>query len=142
MNLSVLLISDDRSIADLLPGVLSGHRFDVRTVAGIEEALQFIASEPPHITIVDLSGPGLDGQEACRAIRLASNVPILVLSALNAPSVVARLLDAGADDYLVKPVSVSVLMAHLRKIARRTGALATEEAEPAHFIRDTQPLIP
>ncbi len=142
MNLSVLLISDDPSVNDLLPAVLSARRFDLKVVTGIEEALQNIASMAPQIAVVDLSGTEVEGRQACRAIRLASNVPILVLSALNAPSVVARLLDAGADDYLVKPVPVSVLIAHLRKLARQTGALHPDKSEPADWVRDTQPIRP
>ncbi len=142
MNISVLLISDDPSVSDLLPAVLSARRFDLKVVTGIEEALQNVASLPPHIVVVDLAATEVDGRQACRAIRLASNLPILVLSALNAPSVVARLLDAGADDYLVKPVPVSVLIAHLRKLARQTGALHPDKSEPADWVRDTQPIRP
>ena len=142
MNLSALLISADPSISDLLPPVLSGQRFSVTTVPGIEGALQFIAETPPHVVIVDLSGTDEDGRELCRAIRLASNVPILVLSALNAPSIIARLLDAGADDYLVKPVTIAVLMAHLKKLVRQTGALGQSKPEPADWVRNTQPLTP
>jgi len=141
MNLSVLLITDDPAMSEMPAGVLSSRRFDVTTVAGTEEALQFITANPPHIVVLDLPGPQVDGRDACRAIRLASNVPILILSALNEPSVVARILDSGADDYLVKPVPVSVLIAHLRKLARRTGALGLEHPEPAAWIQDTSPQV-
>ena len=139
MNLSVLLITDDPGLTEMLAGVLSSRHFDVTTVAGTEGALQFITANPPHIVVLDLPGPQVDGRDACRAIRLASNVPILILSALNEPSVVARILDSGADDYLVKPVPVSVLIAHLRKLARRTGALGLEHPEPAEWVQDTSP---
>ncbi len=141
MNLSVLLISDDAAMTEMLAGVLFSRRFDVTTVVGTEAALQVITDNPPHIVVLDLTGPQLDGRDTCRAIRLASNVPILVLSALNEPSIVARMLDAGADDYLVKPVPVSVLIAHLRKLARRTGALGLGKPEPAKSIQDPHPHI-
>ncbi len=142
MNLSVLLISDDPSVSDLLPAVLSSRRFDVHIVPTIEEAIQIITAQPPHIAVVDFAATEIDGRAACRAIRLASDVPILVLSALNSPSVVARILDAGADDYLVKPVPISVLIAHLRKLARRTGALGLDRSGSADYLQDTQPVRP
>lgn len=140
MNIAVLLISDDPSVTDLLPSVLSSRRFDVKVVTGIEEGLQRITADTPHIAIVDLAATETDGRQACRAIRLAGNIPVLVLSALNDPAVVARLLDAGADDYLVKPVPFSVLIAHLKKLARRTGALGLDRAATAGLLQDTQPL--
>ncbi len=140
MNLNVLLMSDDSAMIEMLQPLLGGRRFDMTTVASTEQALQQIAAHSPHIVIVDLSGPQTDGRSACRAIRLASNVPILVLSALKEPALVARMLDAGADDYLVKPVPATVLVAHLRKLARRTGALRATQPEPADWMQDTQPV--
>ncbi len=142
MSLSVLLISDDPSVTDLLPTVLSRSRMDVKVITSVEAALQRITGEPPHIAIVDLAATEREGREACRAIRLAGTVPVLVLSALNDPAVVARLLDAGADDYLVKPVPFSVLIAHLKKLARRTGALDVEQSARSALLQDTQPLSP
>ncbi len=141
MNLSVLLVSDDPAMLEMLSAVLASRRFDITRTANTEDAIQFVTGNPPHIVILDLSGPRSDGQETCRALRLASNVPILVLSPLNEPSVIARMLDAGADDYLVKPVPISVVMAHLKKLARRTGALGLGQPEPPDWIRDTQPLV-
>ena len=141
MNLSVLLISTDPAMTDMLAGVLFSLHFDVTAVVGTEAALQSITARPPHIVVLDLPGPPVDGRDTCRAIRLTNNVPIVVLSALDDPSIVARLLDAGADDYLVKPVPVSVLIAHLRKLASRTGALGLDQPEPAEWLPDPQPQI-
>ncbi len=140
MRLSVLLISGDPAMSDMLTGLLSSRGCDVTKTASTEAAIQFIAASPPHIVVLDLPVEPSDGRDTCRAIRLASNVPILVLSAMNDPAVVARTLDSGADDYLVKPVPASVLMAHLRKLARRTGALRRDQPERADLIQDTQPL--
>ncbi len=142
MNLSVLLISDDPAMSDMLAGLLSSRRCEVTKSSSAEDALQFVTGRPPHIVILDLPVKQVEGRDTCRAIRLASNVPILVLSAMNEPSVVAGTLDAGADDYLVKPVPASVLIAHLRKLARRTGALRLGQPEPPDWIQDTQPLSP
>jgi DNA-binding response OmpR family regulator len=64
--------------------------------------------------------PGMDGRQVCKAIRQFSEIPILVLSALSKPETVARVLDEGADDYLIKPVSSDTLIAHLNSLIRRT----------------------
>jgi two-component system KDP operon response regulator KdpE len=66
--------------------------------------------------------PGMDGWQVCAQVRSFSAVPILILSALDSPGMVASALDAGADDYLVKPVPVGVLIAHLNTLTRRPSA--------------------
>ncbi len=63
--------------------------------------------------------PEMDGWQVCRSIRAISQAPILVLSAINKPGLITRVLDEGADDYLIKPVSSNVLLAHLNNLARR-----------------------
>jgi DNA-binding response OmpR family regulator len=69
--------------------------------------------------------PDMDGWQVSKSIRAFNNVPILILSAINDPAMVASVLDTGADDFLVKPVPSSVLVAHIRKMVRRnTGALS------------------
>jgi two-component system KDP operon response regulator KdpE len=68
--------------------------------------------------------PDMDGRQICRKVREFSNVPIIILSALNDPESVASALDSGADDYLVKPVPSDVLTAHLNRIIKRTGRLS------------------
>jgi DNA-binding response OmpR family regulator len=66
--------------------------------------------------------PGMDGWQVCSEVRSFSDVPILILSALDSPGMVASALDAGADDYLVKPVPSGVLLAHLNNLVRRALA--------------------
>jgi two-component system KDP operon response regulator KdpE len=83
--------------------------------------------------------PDKDGWEVCKAVRSFSNVPILVLSALNDPRMVASVLDVGADDFLVKPVPSSILVAHLRKLVRRTGSIFSPASKPS-ILKGTQPL--
>ena len=68
---------------------------------------------------LDLMMPDMNGWQVCKAVRGFSQVPILVLSALDSPGMVAAALDAGADDYLIKPVPSSVLLAHINKLVRR-----------------------
>jgi two-component system KDP operon response regulator KdpE len=85
--------------------------------------------------------PDLDGWQVSKAIRTFSNVPILILSAINDPAMVASVLDTGADDFLVKPVPSSVLVAHIRKMVRQTGSLDRVTIKKNNSLtRNTQPL--
>ncbi len=123
MNISVLTIDDDPAITDLLSVILKAHNFEVLVANTGEEGVRAIKEKSPRIVLLDLMMPDMDGWQVCKTVRAFSNVPILVLSALDDPSIVASVLDAGADDYLVKPVPSAVLVAHLNKLARRTGTL-------------------
>jgi len=76
----------------------------------------------PDIIILDLLMPELDGWQTCKRIREFTQTPILILSALDNPGLVANALDAGADDYLVKPVSSNMLNVHLKNLTRRNHA--------------------
>jgi two-component system KDP operon response regulator KdpE len=80
----------------------------------------------PDVIILDLMMPDMDGYEVCAKIRDFSIVPILVLSALDMPGMVSKALDAGADDYLIKPVTSSILIAHLNNLVRRANAPAVK----------------
>jgi DNA-binding response OmpR family regulator len=130
MNTSVLTIDDDLAITELLAIILKAHNFDVSVANSGEDGLRMIKEQSPGIVILDLMMPDMDGWQVCKAVRAFSNVPILILSALDEPSVVASILDGGADDYLVKPVPSAVLVAHLHKLVRRTGALHVPQDNP------------
>ncbi|RME87095.1 MAG: DNA-binding response regulator [Anaerolineae bacterium] len=123
MPVKVLVIDDDSAITELLGLLLKSHGFEVTTANGGEEGIHRFKDEQPDVIILDLMMPGVDGQEVCRRIRASSNVPIIILSALNSPDTIAKALDAGADDYLIKPVPSSVLIAHIKALVRRTGRL-------------------
>jgi DNA-binding response OmpR family regulator len=120
MNPLVLTIDDDPAITDLLSVLLSATGFDVMVANSGTEGLRMIKEQAPRIVVLDLMMPDTDGWQVCKAVRAFSSVPILVLSALDEPSIVASVLDLGADDFLVKPVPSAVLIAHLNKLARRT----------------------
>lgn len=117
----VLTIDDDTAITDLLSVLLKASGFDVLVANGGVDGLQMIKDHSPRIIVLDLMMPGMDGWQVCRAARAITTAPILILSALDEPSIVASVLDLGADDFLVKPVPSAVLVAHLNKHARRTG---------------------
>jgi len=115
----VLTIDDDPSMTDLLTLLLKTHGLDAYIANSGEEGLQMIHKVSPDVVILDLMMSGMDGWQVCRQVRSFSVVPILILSALDSPGLVARALDGGADDYLVKPVSSGVLVAHLNTLVRR-----------------------
>ncbi len=123
MVTTILAIDDDVAITELLAALLRTHGFDVLTANNGEDGIRLIQDRNPHIVILDLMMPGMDGWQVCKTVRTFTSVPILVLSALDDPSMVANALDAGADDYLVKPVPSAILIAHVNKLIRRTGAL-------------------
>jgi two-component system OmpR family response regulator len=119
MAIEVLLIDDDVDLSMMLRTLLRGQDIQIRSVCSGEEGIQSVQDNPPDVVILDLLMPGMDGWEVCEHIRSFSDVPILILSALGAPGSVARALDAGADDYLIKPVHASLLATRLRTLVRR-----------------------
>ena len=117
--LKVLTIDDDPAMTELLTLVLKTHGLDAYMANSGEKGLQMIHKLSPDVVILDLMMPGMDGWQVCTQVRSFSAVPILILSALDSPGLVARALDGGADDYLVKPVPSGVLVAHLNTLVRR-----------------------
>ena len=124
MSTKILVIDDDLAITELMSMLLKTHGFETLTTNTGVEGVKLVEEKRPSVVLLDLMMPDMDGWQVSKAIRLFSNVPILILSAINDPSMVASVLDAGADDFLVKPVPSSVLVAHIRKMVRRnTGSL-------------------
>jgi two-component system, OmpR family, response regulator len=117
--LKILTIDDDQAMTALLALLLKRNSLDVYIANTGEEGIKLTREISPDLVILDLMMPGMDGWQVCSQIRSFSNVPLLVLSALDSPGMVASALDAGADDYLVKPVTVGVLIAHLHTLTRR-----------------------
>ena len=140
MEIKILAIDDDPAMTELLALLLQSHNFIIETANSGPEGISVIQQNRPDIILLDLMMPEMDGWETCTKIRSFSNTPIIVLSALDSPGMVARALDAGADDYLIKPIPTSLLVAHIKNLARRsTGLLkpypcmikASKIAEPA-----------
>ena len=121
MQMKVLVIDDDREMTDLLRTTLEQDTYKVIMPETGGDGVELAQQTRPDVIIVDLFMPDVDGLEVCREIRKISSVPILVLSAINKPEIVAQALDAGADDYLIKPIKIGVLIAYLNKIARRAS---------------------
>jgi DNA-binding response OmpR family regulator len=128
MTTKIIVIDDDTAVTDLLSVLLRSHGFDVRVTNNSTEGLGFVRDEQFDLVILDLMMPEMDGWEICKEVRLFSQVPIIVLSALNDPSMVASVLDAGADDYLTKPTPSRILVAHINRLTRRNGTAPLSSA--------------
>lgn len=126
MTTKILVIDDDTAVTDLLSVLLRSQGFDVTATNNSSDGLGYIREGGPDLIILDLMMPEIDGWEVCRSVRTFSQVPIIVLSALNDPSMVASVLDAGADDYLTKPTPSRVLVAHINRLLKRNETNKSE----------------
>ena len=115
----VLVVEDDEEIAQVLQRSLRLEGYEVRVAGDGESALDQSAAFNPDLVILDLGLPKLDGMEVARRLRSADDVPILMLTARDALEARVEGLDAGADDYLVKPFERQELLARLRALLRR-----------------------
>lgn len=123
MTIKLIVIDDDTAVTDLLSLLLKSQGFEVFATNNSSDGLNMIREVQPDLVILDLMMPEMDGWEVCRSVRQFSQVPIIILSALNDPSMIASVLDAGADDYLTKPTPSRVLVAHINRLTKRTGSL-------------------
>lgn len=116
----ILIVEDDAHIATLISRTLQENNYEVLVALDGKMALTLFDQLRPNLIITDLVMPHLGGQEFCRQIRSRkSNVPIIMLTALNGTEDVVDGLDAGADDYMVKPFRVPELLARVRALLRR-----------------------
>ncbi len=118
----VMVVDDDQDLSEMLGIVLTGAGIDVDLVSRGDEVLDVFRNNPPDLVLLDVMLPGLDGIEVCKLIRAESMVPIIMLSAKGDSYDVVRGLEAGADDYMVKPFKhPSELVARIRTRLRRTN---------------------
>ncbi len=127
MSEHILVIEDDPQISDLLRRGLIYEGYSVAVAGDGPAGLAAARDKPPDLVLLDLMLPGLDGLTVCQRLRAASPVPILILTAKDAVPDRVRGLDAGADDYVVKPFSFDELLARIRALLRRRGPAANEE---------------
>ena len=119
MSERILVVEDDRRIQNMLRRGLIFEGYSVDIAEDGEQALRSLREELPDAVILDVMLPGIDGLEVCRRLRSASNVPILMLTARDAVADRITGLDAGADDYMIKPFAFDELLARLRALFRR-----------------------
>jgi len=119
---SVLVVDDDQDLAEMLGIVLNGAGIEVDLVSNGDEAVDVFRNNQPDLVLLDIMLSGLDGISVCREIRKESTrVPIVMLTAKGDTHDIVKGLEAGADDYMVKPFKPSELVARIRTRLRRTG---------------------
>ena len=118
----VLVVEDDQSVRDAVTRALRYEGYDVRTAVNGEDGLAHVAEDDPDVVVLDVLMPGLDGLAVCRQLRAEGDLrPVLMLTARHEVTDRVAGLDAGADDYLVKPFALDELLARLRALLRRTS---------------------
>jgi two-component system response regulator MtrA len=117
---SIMVVDDDQDLLELLGIVLNGAGYEVDLVSRGDQALEVFQTQNPDLVLLDVMLPGLDGVEVCREIRKISMVPIVMLTAKTDTHDVVAGLEAGADDYMVKPLSSNAeLIARVKVRLRR-----------------------
>ncbi|WAL71646.1 response regulator transcription factor [Kitasatospora sp. YST-16] len=142
----ILLVEDDEVIRETTQLALERYGFPVDTAGDGLEGLERFRAAPPDLLLLDVMLPLLDGVGLCRRIREESRLPILMMSARTEPIDVISGLEAGADDYVVKPFETAVLVARIRSVLRRTSfepdqlspAAAPGPAHPVRVIDDLE----
>jgi two-component system KDP operon response regulator KdpE len=121
MTMRVLLVEDDAELRRTLRDALALEGYEMLTAASLSEGLALAANSTLDLVVLDLVLPDGDGESLLAALRRRQSLPVLVISARQAEGQKIRLLDAGADDYLVKPFGVGELLARLRVALRHRG---------------------
>jgi two-component system KDP operon response regulator KdpE len=125
---TILVVDDEPQIRRVMLTTLTSHGYSVVEAGSGEEALEKLRTERPDLILLDVNMPGISGLDTCAEIRASSDVPIIMLTIRNSERDKVQALDAGADDYVVKPFGVQELMARIRAALRRS---APGEATPA-----------
>ncbi|GAC1615617.1 MAG: response regulator [Candidatus Acidiferrum sp.] len=122
MNPAIILVVDDEpQIRRVLRSTLSSRGYLIIDAKTGEEGIELARRDKPDLVLLDVNMPGMGGLEACREIRRGSNAPIIMLTVRNAERDKVAALDAGADDYVVKPFGIEELLARVRAGLRRQG---------------------
>lgn len=131
---SVLVIEDDQRIREVVTSALVASGHAVRTEARGAEGLAAVVDWQPDVVVLDLGLPDLDGGDVLRMLRGVSAVPVIVATARDDETEIVRVLDAGADDYVVKPYSASQLDARIRAVLRRLAVAGPDGAAEAALV--------
>ena len=128
-NPKILVVEDDSTVRNLITTTLKSNNYTYITAANGEAAIAAATTQQPDIVFLDLGLPDMDGVEVIKRIRSWSQMPIIVISARSEDGDKVAALDAGADDYVTKPFSVTELLARLRVAQRRISAVASNSAD-------------
>ncbi len=118
---AALIIEDDQRIRETLARRLAERGYDVVSAGTGLDGLEAVIGQAPDVVVLDLGLPDVDGREVLKMIRSVSTVPVIVATARDDEAEIVKVLDAGADDYVVKPFSADQLEARIRAVLRRGG---------------------
>lgn len=118
-QMRILIIDDDPAGTEILEMLLSPTKAVIRHTCNGESGITLAKEFDPNIILLDYMLPGIDGLQTTRGLRKITNAPIMILSVLDDPLTLAKVLNDGADDYLIKPASREVLLAHINNLMRR-----------------------
>ena len=130
---NILVVDDEPQIRRVLRSTLTTRGYVITEAKTGEEALESLRKERPDLILLDVNMPGMGGMEACREIRRGSDTPIIMLTVRNAERDKVAALDAGADDYVVKPFGIEELLARIRAALRRYAPM---DALPSFISKD------
>src|SRR6266849_2509431 len=116
---TILVVDDEPQIRRVLRSTLTSQRYVIIDAKTGEEGVESVRKNKPDLVLLDVNMPGMGGIEACREIRRSSDAPIIMLTVRNAERDKVLALDAGADDYVVKPFGIEELLARIRSALRR-----------------------
>jgi two-component system alkaline phosphatase synthesis response regulator PhoP len=128
---TILVVDDEEDILELLRFNLSKEGYQIFCVPSGEEALKFARAKVPDLMLLDIMLPGIDGLEVCRRLKAdaaTKGIPIVMLTAKGEEADIVTGLELGADDYMTKPFSRKVLVARVRSVLRRKGALSEDKS--------------
>ena len=119
---TILVVDDEPQIRRVMRATLASHGYTIAEAPNGEEAIAKLARVAPDLVLLDVNMPGIGGLAACKEIRERSDAPIIMLTVRNTEKDKVRALDAGADDYVVKPFGIEELLARIRAALRRAAA--------------------
>ena len=134
MPRTILLVDDDALMRRSLAFHLEQAGYQVQTAANAEDALAMVRHSPPHLVLLDIGLPGMDGLETLRELKAHHDLPVIFLTARRRDLDEIVGLELGADDYITKPFDVDVVLAHIKAVLRRTQAGSQPEAETRRLV--------
>lgn len=133
MNEKILIVDDDPNICELLRLYLSKEGYVTEILNDGRSAVESFSAMKPHLILLDIMLPELDGWQVCRKIRAISNVPIIMLTAKSETFDKILGLELGADDYIVKPFEAKEVVARIKAVLRRCGSLTSESVREVKY---------
>src|SRR5699024_3235534 len=133
MNYRIAVVEDDENIQHIVATYLKKEGYEIELFDNAEDALKLWTEDPPHMWVLDIMLPGMDGYEFCKKIRETSDVPIIIISAKDEEVDKIIGLELGGDDYLTKPFSPRELVARVRRLFARSYQNIKVENEQQHI---------